>query len=89
MSDGWEARTDFETVCRRAAGRRAFNAKRRFLRLVRRRKVFDLLEIYGLRTWGACTRIARELGVHRSTVARDYIALFGFTVRRQRRQRRA
>jgi hypothetical protein len=78
MGSNWGAPTDFDTVCRRAAGRRRYNASRALRRLVRRWKVSELVWKY-LRQYGwfrgIKARVARELGVHRGTISRDWRAL--------------
>jgi hypothetical protein len=73
--DWWSAATDLESVKRRAGGRRAHNARRRFQRDFRRTRVAELLKRYGPWTAGVRVRIARELGVHKSTITRDAQAL--------------
>jgi hypothetical protein len=75
VSNDWSAPTDWETVCRRNAGRRHYNNFRRLRRTWRRMRVAELLCKYGLLTHGARARIARELGVHKSVVTRDVQAL--------------
>jgi hypothetical protein len=78
VRNNWSAPTDPETVARRAAGRRHFNAVRRFQRAYRRMQVARLLLKYGqdgLRAHGLRARIARELGVSRGTITRDVQAL--------------
>ena len=55
---------------RRAGGRRRYNAERQAQAAARQARVLDLLEHYGMRR-GVFARIARQLGVHRSTVLRD------------------
>lgn len=68
----WSDSTDFDTVCRRAAGRRAYNARRKFLAALRLADVARLLVKHGgVSAWGARARVARELGVSRSTISRD------------------
>jgi hypothetical protein len=74
MRNTWTYSTDWETVCRRAAGRRRYHAQRRLHRDVRRQQVCRLLGRYGLGV-GVQSRIAGELGCHRSTVCRDVAAL--------------
>lgn len=73
----WAIQTDIETVKKRNAGRRHFNAVRKFRASLRRVKVTELaLEMQGLFTdWGLQTRIARRLGVSRSTICRDFQAI--------------
>jgi hypothetical protein len=43
VSNNWGGPTDWDTVCRRNAGRRHYNAVRQFLRLRRRRQLAALL----------------------------------------------
>jgi hypothetical protein len=76
VSNDWAAPTDRETVCRRAAGRRHYNAVRSSRRLERRLKVARLLLKYSRQAGlgssrGIYARVARELGVHRGTISRD------------------
>lgn len=71
----WSAPTDFDTVCRRAAGRRHYNSLRQFHALLRRRQVIELVGRYGLFTHGAQARIAQELGVSEATISRDIACL--------------
>ncbi len=66
----WRAMTAWGEVCRRASGRRAYNALRRDRAMLRRRKVVLLLRHYG-RGHGVQARIARELGVSEATISRD------------------
>lgn len=75
----WSAPTDWDTVCRRAAGRLAYNRRRQWQRLWRR---VDLVKAMakcraplGFLTRGFQTELAVALGVHRSTVCRDIKAL--------------
>jgi hypothetical protein len=67
----WDAQTDFESVCRRAAGRRRYNAERRAKAQERFKIVLELTRPPEGRKRGAQTRLARALGVHRSTICRD------------------
>jgi hypothetical protein len=57
---------------RRASGRRRVNALRRFRATAWRCLVFDMWWHQGL----SQAAIARHLGVHRSTVSRDVMALY-------------
>jgi hypothetical protein len=41
----------------------------------RQDEVFKLLLAYGWHAWGTLTRIANELGVHKSTITRDKQAI--------------
>jgi hypothetical protein len=71
----WGAPVDWDTVCRRASGRRRYQSCRRLQRAVRRHQVLRLLRQYGGLVAGVQTRIARELHCHRSTICRDVAAL--------------
>jgi hypothetical protein len=79
VSNEWGQPTDWETVCRRNAGRRRYNATRTVRRALRRRQVLRLLlkygGLYGPKSRGIQTRIARQLGVNRSTICRDIWAI--------------
>lgn len=66
----WAWATDWDTVCRRAAGRRHYNSWRGFVAEYRRLKVCELLARYGFRH-GVQARMARELRVSEATVCRD------------------
>ncbi len=67
----WKAPRTWDEVCRRHAARQRWNSLRRFLAEERRRRVLELiLELGGLE-WGAQSRIAEALGVHRTTISRD------------------
>ncbi len=73
----WAAPTDPETVARRAAGRRRYNAMRQFWRELRRLELLErcpsLLALIS-RT-GVQKRLAAELGVSPSTISRDVKAI--------------
>lgn len=73
----WSHPTDWDTVCRRASGRRSYNAIRQIQALVRRRRLVDLLvsQRAMLTAHGVQAKLARTLGVHRSTICRDIAAL--------------
>jgi DNA invertase Pin-like site-specific DNA recombinase len=72
----WRTRTDWNTVCARAAARKKWNEeRRRFAGQRRDEEVWPLLLRYGIFEWGTLSRIARELGCHRSTILRDKQAL--------------
>jgi hypothetical protein len=66
----WSEPKPFNEVCRRAGGRRAYNALRRDLKLFRRLDVTRLLLKYGHQR-GVQARIATVLGVSEATVSRD------------------
>jgi hypothetical protein len=73
----WSGRTSWDTVCRRASGRRYWHSVMRCRREVRRHKVAALVSRYGgFDQRGVASAIARELGVHRSTISRDIASLF-------------
>jgi hypothetical protein len=67
----WSAQTDFEIVCKRAAGRRRYNAERRAKARERFKIVIQLTVPPEGRKRGVQSRLARALGVHRSTICRD------------------
>jgi hypothetical protein len=71
----WSRPTSWDVVCRRNAGRRHYNAIRTVRRALRRRQVARLLLKYPFPARGLQARIARELGVHRSTICRDVWAI--------------
>lgn len=79
---GWSAATDFETACRRAAGRRRYNATRRVNARLRQLEVLHLLRAYGM-VHGVQARIARELGVSQATISRDMMAVIGLVLERR------
>ena len=71
-SDAWSQPTDWDTVCRRASGRRCYNGLRRARAFFRRREVARLLRVQGsLWDRGMQTRLAQQLGVSRATICRD------------------
>src|SRR5262245_21969088 len=76
----WGNRTDWQTVCRRAAGRNRHNAVRQARAALRRKKLVTLWGEQAQRgasilDRGAQTALAAVLGVHRSTVCRDVAAI--------------
>jgi hypothetical protein len=70
MTADWSAPIGADAAYRRAAGRRAFNARRQFAAAERRAQVARRLAAYGMGR-GVRARIAQELQVHPSTVGRD------------------
>jgi hypothetical protein len=70
MSAEWAARVSPDEAYRRAAGRRAHNLRRQYGAAARRAEVARLLTRYGV-GGGVRARIAREMGVHASTIGRD------------------
>jgi hypothetical protein len=71
----WNTPTHWDTVKKRAAGRRHYNAWRGWQRLKRRQEVIKLLEAEPILSRGTYSRIARALGVHRCTITRDIKAM--------------
>jgi hypothetical protein len=72
----WSHPEDRQQAKARLIGRQRLNAERkRFAGLRRDQEVWPLLLKYGWDTWGVCTRIAEELGVHKSTITRDRRAI--------------
>jgi transposase-like protein len=67
----WGARTDFEIVCKRAAGRRRYNAARRAEARERYLQVVAAIMPPDGHSRGSQAQLARALGVHRSTICRD------------------
>ncbi len=67
----WSAKTDFDVVCKRAAGRRRYNAKRRAEARERYLQVVEAIMPTNGRKRGSQAQLARALGVHRSTICRD------------------
>jgi hypothetical protein len=67
----WNTATDFDTVCKRAAGRRRYNAKRRAEARERYLQVLEVIRPPDGRKRGTQAQLARALGVHRSTICRD------------------
>lgn len=68
---------DWESVCRRAGGRRRYNATRQVRARVRRESVARLwLAGKGRRGWQA--RAARQLGVSPATISRDFDAMLAW-----------
>lgn len=67
----WSAPTDLDSVCKRAAGRRRYNAKRQAEARDRFKLVLEAILPPEGRKRGTQAQLARALGVHRSTVSRD------------------
>ncbi len=66
----WNDHVPWDTVCRRASGRRGYNAHRAFKAAWRRVQVSNLLVKWGLE-YGIQARIARQLGLSEATISRD------------------
>jgi hypothetical protein len=71
----WSSRTSWDEVCRRAAGRKKYNQWQHTMAAAHQDEVFKLLLQHGWNTWGVITQIAGELGVHKSTICRDRLAI--------------
>lgn len=67
----WSAPTDLDSVCKRAAGRRRYNAKRQAEARDRFKIVLETILPPEGRKRGTQAQLAHALGVHRSTVSRD------------------
>jgi hypothetical protein len=73
----WPDLTTNDEAARRAGGRRNYNAFRQRQALQRRAKVLTMLKEYPNPVeHGIRARLARELGVSRSTISRDLAFLF-------------
>jgi len=72
MKAPWNQTTDFDSVCRRAGGRRRYNAAPKAKAEERREKVLETLERCGYKVG----RTAAALGVSRWTIRRDLAALW-------------
>lgn len=87
MSAHWTKKTDFDTVCKRAAGRRRYNAKRRAEAKARYKIVIEAIMPPGGCKRGSQAQLARALGVHRSTICRDIARWRRFLLEVMRRHR--
>lgn len=67
----WSAPTDFDLVCKRAAGRRRYNAERQAGARERFKIVLMTILPPEGRERGTQAQLARSLGVHPSTICRD------------------
>lgn len=70
MHINWQAWVSDEEARRRAAGRLKFDEQRREEANQRRSALWEAFFASG-RRWGWQTRLAVQLGVHRSTISRD------------------
>lgn len=68
---------NWDSICRRAGGRRRYNAQRQHQAALRRLRVGALMNQLGWFTHGVPAEVARQLGVSRSTVCRDLKAIEG------------
>jgi hypothetical protein len=72
----WDSYASDSAAARRAGGRRHYNSIRNLQRVFRRLEVIQLAGRYGGFTeYGIQARIARALGVNRSTACRDINAI--------------
>jgi hypothetical protein len=62
-------------ICRRAGGRRRYNARRKFLAEIRRFQLVKLFEEHDPFEWGSRKKLAEKLGVSESTISRDIARL--------------
>jgi hypothetical protein len=73
----WSHPSSYAQAKARLIGRQRLNAeRRRFAGQVCDELVWPLLLKYGLFEWGTVTRIAKELGLHKSTVCRHRQRIF-------------
>src|SRR5260370_22818777 len=70
MTKAWIP-TNFDDVCKRAAGRRRYHAERQKIQWKRQLKVLSELEQANWETFGKGRMLARELGVSEATISRD------------------
>jgi hypothetical protein len=77
MSDAWSATTNWETVCKRNAGRRRYNGRRTNRKRWRRLQILERLQAEPA-AWGFQAALAREFGVSRATICRDLAAVRRF-----------
>jgi hypothetical protein len=68
---------DQERLFHRAGGRRHYNSMRQLQAVLRRAALLRYLRRGGVCTgqWGWQSRAARALGVHRSTISKDWAAV--------------
>jgi len=88
MQVDWGAPVSDQEAARRAGGRRHYNSWRAHCRLVRWGRLLKLWGRPGIGWWhehGFQTRMARALGVSRSTVCRDLAALLAASNAHSRR----
>ncbi len=75
ITAAWKARCDWSVVCRRASGRRRYNAARKRLRDLRRVRIICDLPFDKRGRRGVQAQLARELGVSPATISRDFKAI--------------
>jgi hypothetical protein len=82
VRNGWSLPVSNDEAYRRASGRRRYNAHRQLQAAARRDHLIYLWSASlddggpGLFGWGVKAAMARELGVSRSTVTRDFQKIF-------------
>src|SRR5262249_57546711 len=66
----WGTLVAWDTVCRRASGHRRYNSLRRYRAALRRHEIVEHARAFGLvfTRRGTCARLARQFGLHPSTV---------------------
>lgn len=72
----WSGKVSDQEAYHRASGRRHWQRIRQITALDRKEKVLKLAMLYGYPRKGVLTRIAKELGWHKSTVCLDLKGLF-------------
>jgi hypothetical protein len=73
----WRHPANYAEAKSRLVGRQKLNAERqRFAGQLCDEVIWPLLLRYGLFEWGTLTKIAKEIGVHRSTVCRHRQRIF-------------
>lgn len=72
----WSAQVTDDEAHRRAGGRAHYNSMRKYRALMRQIEVLRLFDVYSGFIYRVQARIARELGVSRSTVCRDVKKIF-------------
>lgn len=70
MSKGWIP-TNFEGVCKRAAGRRRYHAERQRTQSKRQWEVLKELEQANWESYGLGRTLSKKLGVSEATISRD------------------
>jgi hypothetical protein len=79
MQSEWSEWTSDKEAYRRAGGRRAHNAWRQSMALYRQMRLMEIIARNRVDLWsrnGAQKRLARALGVSKSTISRDIKAIF-------------
>lgn len=70
---------DFQSICKRAGGRRKYNATRQLIAQQRRLEIIRLMNLWGWSNTsktGVQAKIARHLEVSESTISRDIWKIF-------------